>query len=372
MPAARTPNREALLRGCGAGGAGARRGRDFRDAGRVSSVQGPPGRPQAGARYSRPSGTVKTKSEEPRGSVIRVTGAGAEAQPRARSATTSSKLKKPVRVAIHSAARTAPRAKPRRRAGAVLEQDLVAAGVEADRVLADDAARAHGRPRGSGPRPGQRARRAGVSGLRRPPAAACARIAGQRPCAVPEGASFFWRWCRSSDVRVVVGEAGEQRRRVAHDLVEEVHARARSSRRGRGRRRPRRPARATSGSSVAPAGGAHHVARAGRQGAPRRWRPRRPARVKSMPTGQPAGKPAARATITGSWPRSRSTASTSRPIAVPMTAPASVHRRRVSIAARAASKNSRCRRAHRALRVLPPRPRRRRSRPRRRTRSSRR
>ena len=114
-------------------------------------------------------------------------------------------------MAIHSAASTAPRAKPAPAARAVLEQDLVAAGVEADHVLADDAARADGGH--VEPVLGQRlvGRERGL------------RLRGRRPrstkrastLAVPEGASFFCRWCFSSDVGVVVGEAGDQGRRRA-------------------------------------------------------------------------------------------------------------------------------------------------------------
>ena len=77
---------------------------------------------------------------------------------------------------------------------AVLEQDLVASRVEADDVLSDDAARPHGRdvearPAGSAPSSVSTARlgTGSVRGLEEPDSAR----------AVPEGASFFIRWCFS-------------------------------------------------------------------------------------------------------------------------------------------------------------------------------
>ena len=75
----------------------------------------------------------------------------------------------------------------------MLQQDLVAAGVEAHRVLAHDAARAHG---GDVERVlGQRAIQLGrASALRRRRVGTIA----ASTLAVPEGASFFCRWWRSS------------------------------------------------------------------------------------------------------------------------------------------------------------------------------
>ena len=79
-------------------------------------------------------------------------------------------------------------------ARAVLEQDLVAAGVEADGVLAHDPAGAH---RG---RRGTRSSASAPSNVGDAPSCAAAGAASRIPAsarAVPEGASFFCRWCFS-------------------------------------------------------------------------------------------------------------------------------------------------------------------------------
>ena len=112
-----------------------------------------------------------------------------------------------------------------------------------------------------------------------------------------------------------------------------------------------------------PAGGADHVAGAGGQGRGDVGRTTASGSVKSMPTAQPAGKRSPQVDPAGSWPRSRRTASTSRPILPwPTTATLTLRRPRRTPGAAGA----------RPARRRPRRPRTRRSRRRRRTRSSRR
>ena len=194
-------------------------------------------------------------------------------------------------------------------AGAMLQQDLVAAGVEAHRMVAHDAACAQRRHMEGFVRQGA------VQGRSLTPPAAAGRRRGSTRAArrFPRAR----RACGGGAARARRGRSRGRRRkrgRLAHHTAEELHADGEVRRRRRGRRpQPRRAGAPPSVRSCQPSC---------------RRRSERPAptaaatlagtasaRVKSMPTGQSRGNGVPRPTISGSCPASRSAASTSRPIA---------------------------------------------------------